>query len=286
MSVFAQTRSWVGSGLGRQNEDYACVDVEARCAVLVDGATGLTGINLVEGQSDAAWYARSLATEAFRRMVGDAELSGSAALGLSGHEVAESYLSLTGSRELTAADRPNGSAAVLRWDDESVEVTMLGDCTAVVLLANGEASVVHDGTLDALDQANYRLMHQYAVSEGTTMAEARRALNDCFVSNRLLLNEKGGYWAADVSCRGFGHELVRSYPTNEVSDVLLCSDGFVAAVEMGVVSGLAELARIVADGGGEELGRALRAAEQKDSGLWRHPRSKISDDATYVLVSL
>lgn len=281
--AFVETRTWMGSGVGRCNEDYACVGADGRCAVLVDGATGLTGANLVSGESDAAWYARHLAQEAVA-WASSGDRSASDAMRVAGRVVADAYLGYPGARELVSVDMPNGSVATACWD-ERLEISMLGDCTAVVGRSDGTSDVIHDATLDELDRANYERMFRYATKHGVTMKDARKALNDRFVENRLLINEPGGYWAADVSCRGFGHEIVRSFELRDVAYVVLFTDGLAAAVEMGVVGTPSELARRIARGGGERLGEALRAAEQRDAGCWAHPRSKTSDDATYVLIS-
>lgn len=280
--AWSETRSWVGSGERRCNEDFALVDEGGGFAVVVDGATGLTKANLVVGESDAAWYARTLATLCAERMrAGDASKD---ALLAAGTECARRYGEMPGAEDLERIDMPNGSVAVLRWDASLLEVTMLGDCTAVVGTTGGTSQLVHDATLDALDEQNYERMYRYAKEHHTTMAHARVALNECFKRNRLRMNEPHGYWAADISCRGFGHELVRTFPIAEVAYAFACSDGFAAAQSMGVVESCEALADRVAAGEGRHLGALLREAEQEDAGCWRHHRSKTSDDATYAVV--
>lgn len=282
--TFSQTNTWTGSGAGRVNEDFALVDEDACCAVLVDGATGLTKVNLIAGTSDAAWYARELCTRT-ATLLGNADTPTATALRNAGQSVASDYLRLPGAEGLERQDLPNGSVAILRWDESELEVTMLADCTAVVALADGSVHVVHDATLDELDRKNYERMYRYAKENGTTMAQARKALNDSFIANRLKMNEPGGYWAADVTCRGFGHELAKRFPADEVAGIFACSDGFAAAVDMGVVADVSELAMRVLAGEGPQIARELRDAEQEDNELWRVHRSKISDDATYVAVA-
>jgi len=278
----SEVRSWTGSGEGRINEDYAMVDLDACCAMLVDGATGLTKANLVEGITDAAWYAQQLTTATIAHM--RQGLSACEALYAAGTDVAQAYLRLRGASELSREDLPNGSVAILCWDDSMLRVVMLGDCTAVVGMRQGESHVVHDATLDALDQQSYACMYEYATIHGTSMKKARAAVNDQFIKNRLTMNEPGGYWAADITCRGFGHELVQEFALQDVRYAFVCSDGYVAAVDMGVIASAANLGDAVARGEGPRMGERLRAAEQADKGCWRVHRSKISDDATYALV--
>lgn len=277
-----EVRTWTGSGKDRINEDYAQVDADLRCAVLVDGATGLTKHNLMTDTTDASWYARRLVTATLEevRAGGDPR----EALGRAGRSVADEYLRLQGTTVLRREDLPNASVAVLAWDDSTMRVIMLGDCTAVVGMRAGESHVIHDATLDALDQQNYERMYRYATEHGTSMKEARVAVNDKFIMNRLKMNEPGGYWAADVTCRGFGHETVVEFALRDVRYAFACSDGYAAAVSMGVVSSAQNMGDAVARGEGPELGELLRVAERQDSGCWRVHRSKISDDATYVLV--
>lgn len=282
--TFSETRSWPGSGAGRVNEDYALIDTAARCAVLVDGATGLTKVNLIAGETDASWYARELTTRTVA-LLRDPTTPTTQALAQAGTSVASEYLQLPGASTLNREDLPSGCVAILRWTNNELEVVMLGDCTAVVTLRDGSTQEVHDATLDELDRQNFERMYRYAAFNNTTMAEARRAINDRFIENRLKMNEPDGYWAADSTCRGFGHELVGCFSLSQVAGVFACSDGFAATVDMGVCANTTELATRTLAGEGAQLAEDLRAAELADKDLMRVHRSKISDDATYVAVA-
>lgn len=275
-----ETGTWTGSGEGRRNEDFALVSPAGRCAVLVDGATGLTKVNLVPGESDAAWYARTLTQHLLARLA-DPTVSTTDALVAAGTAAAEAYRLYPGATELSRIDEPNGSLAVVRWDDTTLEVSMLGDCTAAVTLRDGRVHAIHDDTLTKLDDENYARMYAYATAHDTTMAIARRALNDRFIENRLKMNEPDGYWAADISCRGMDHALTYTFPLADVASVCACSDGYADAVTMEVCGTVAELAARVAAGEGAQVADELRRAETADAGCWRHHRSKTSDDATY-----
>ena len=282
-----ESMTWTGSGAGRHNEDHACGSLEAGCAVLVDGATGLTNTQVVREGSDAAWYARNLAEGVLARFASgcEGERDLRQALAEAGRDVAERYLQMAGARGLKRIDLPNGSFSQLAVVGERLYVVMLGDCTAMVLLRDGTVRVIHDATLDALDARNYELMYAYAMEHGVGMAQARQDLNDAFIQNRLLMNEPGGYWAADIGCGGFGHETVEAFWLAQVRAAMVCSDGFAAAVQMGVVASEEELARRVLGGEGEAVGEELREAELADAGCLLHHRSKTSDDATYALMS-
>lgn len=277
-----ESRTWVGSGEGRINEDYASGRPDAGYAILVDGATGLTKANLVAGETDAAWYARNLC-ERTLLYAGDG-MGMRYALERAGKDLAQEYLAMPGGEDLQRIDYPNGSVAMFEWNDDVFTVAMLGDCTAVVGLKDGSSVLIHDHTLDKLDQQNYERMHRYCVEHGTTMQVARKELNDYFVRNRLTMNESGGYWAADITCRGFGHEMAVTFDAADVRFAFACSDGFAAAVDMGVVKDAIELAERVAKGEGEHMGTLLRQAELEDVGCMRVHRSKTSDDATYILI--
>lgn len=287
-NVSVETNTWTGSGKGRFNEDYALATPEHGCAVLVDGATGLTKVNLVAGESDASWYARHLSRSILAHLDTSPGLDHARvteALVAAGAEVADAYRRFPGARDLERIDDPNGSVVVLSWDDTSVLVTLLGDCTAVVGLRDQTCHELHDNTLTLLDDENYERMYAYATENGTTMAQARRALNPRFIDNRLKMNEPGGYWAADISCRGMTHATTSVFPARDVSWLLACSDGYAAAIDMGVVPDACELGRQVAAGQGQKIEELLRVAEREDAGCWRVHRSKTSDDATYLLLS-
>ena len=279
--IWQDKHTWTGSGEGRFNEDYALISPEAHCAVLVDGATGLTKANVVAGESDASWYARSLCGRLVERL-SDARVGTIEALAAAGAAVASDYREFPGADTLKRIDEPNGSLAVLRWQGDVVEVTMLGDCVVVVGMRDGTEQLVYDDTLSRLDEKNYERMYAFACERGTTMAEARRALNPRFIENRLKMNEPGGYWAADISCRGMTHAFTCTFARKDVCWLFASSDGFANAREMGVVESFEELGRRTAAGEGVAIGESLRAAELADAGCWRVHRSKTSDDATYV----
>lgn len=283
-----ETNTWTGSGEGRFNEDYALASPDRGCAVLVDGATGLTKVNLVAGESDASWYARHLSEAVLAHLDTSPGLDHTRvtdALVAAGAEVADAYRLFPGADALERIDEPNGSVVVLSWDNINVLVTLLGDCTAVVGFRDHSCQELHDNTLTLLDDENYERMYAYATEHDATMAQARRALNPRFIENRFKMNEPGGYWAADISCRGMTHATTSTFAAKDVSWLLACSDGYAAAVDMGVVPDAAELGRQLAAGHGREIGERLRAAELEDAGCWRVHRSKTSDDATYLLLS-
>ena len=278
-----ESNTWTGSGEGRINEDFALVEPAGLCAVLVDGATGLTKANVVAGESDAAWFARNLTRELVAGL-SDPVATAEEVFPAAGARVAARFRCIPGASELQRIDEPNGSVAALRWTQGSATIALLGDCTVVALMADGSTHVFHDDTLTKLDDLNYERMYAWATERGATMAEARRALNPRFVENRLKMNEPGGYWAADISCRGMTHLLTYTLPLEGVAGLFACSDGYAAAVDMGVVTDAGELARHVAAGQGPAVGEELRAAERADAGCWRVHRSKTSDDATYLYV--
>jgi len=284
-SARCKTGTWTGSGVGRVNEDHALYDERLCCAVLVDGATGLTKANVVPGTSDAAWYAQKL-SERLLAHLADPLVTMTDAFVEAGNEAAEAFRRIPGACRLARIDEPNGSVAVLRWQGTRVQVGLLGDCTAVVVFVDGTTQVLHDATLTLLDDENYERMYRYATERGSTMAEARKALNPRFIENRLKMNEPGGYWAADVSCRGMSHALCHEFAADQVAGLLACSDGYAAAVDMGVVTDAGQLSARVAAGEGATVAAELRSAEELDAGCWRVHRSKTSDDATYVYVAL
>ena len=276
--------TWTGSGVGRINEDYAFLTSLQGCAVLVDGATGLTKANVVAGESDAAWYARTLTERLLVRPCGPQVAMADAVFrgwGAGGRKPSAPF---PGATELARIDEPNGSVVALRWQGDQVQVGLLGDCTAVVTMRDGSTPSFHDDTLTKLDDQNYERMYAYATERGTTMAEARKALNPRFIENRLKMNEPGGYWAADVSCRGMAHVLCHAFRLAGSWGFLPASDGYAHAVDMGVVRRAGSWPAAWRPGEGRPWARSLREAEALDAGCWRVHRSKTSDDATYRLI--
>ena len=111
-----ETHTWTGSGVGRVNEDYALFDERLGCAVLVDGATGLTKANIVPGTSDAAWYARTL-SERLLVHLADPKTTMTDAFVAAGREAAEAFRTIPGAEKLA---RMGVDARYGAWRPESM----------------------------------------------------------------------------------------------------------------------------------------------------------------------
>ncbi|MDO4851669.1 MAG: protein phosphatase 2C domain-containing protein [Actinomycetota bacterium] len=275
----------MGTSKQGANEDFAAIDLDARIAVVIDGASGLGKTSVTPAKSDAAWFSHMLGT----RMV---EHAGDPARGILGilldaqEETAREYRLFPGSGEVPAIDEPSAGVAAAIWDDDSLHVATLGDCLALVAFSDGSTKVFLDGKLPLLDAKAIDEMTRIANESGMTVRQARDtdAVQGMLVRHRLMRNTEEGYWAADITGKGMAHCSVHSFPMAGVRGVFLCSDGYAAAVSEGLFDTVEELASSTFAGNGEETLRDLRDAEAQDSDMDRWPRFKQSDDASYAIV--
>jgi hypothetical protein len=112
--------------------------------------------------------------------------------------------------------RASCSAAVVRGiDDDRLEVSVLGDCTALIEV-RGRTVRLYDPTIQRLD-------HLVTAYED----EARAAV---LLRHRRLMNSPGGYWIFATDPAAADHLHTARVARHELSALLLHSDGLSAAL--------------------------------------------------------
>lgn len=269
------------------NEDYVSADLLTGYMVVLDGASNLTKRNLTPCKSDSAWFSHKLGKN-IEKTIGTTDESITDILYAAGKETADEFNSFA--EKINRDDEPSAGLIVAKWQPDScsegnLEIATLGDCLGVVGFTDGATEIIYDEHLGKLDAKVINKMADLILRNGYSHKEAREAVAEDLMQNRLLRNRENGYSVADPSCLGYKKSLVRKYALDKVKFVFLCSDGCYSAVRMGLVKDYSELAQEIANGKGHEIMRRLRELENIDSQMHKFPRFKISDDATYGLVN-
>lgn len=264
------------------NEDRA--GLRGRCAWIVDGATSVSGNGLTSGATDAAWLAgvigRNLqdavpapgaSDDIFHRLeksVRDAFDEEGAHRALPGDDRAPSaclgHLRIRGARDgqLALEGRflgdvvaliPSG-AGIVRWTDE-------------------RSKPFERRTLAALEAADHRA--------GEIPEPVRRQI----LENRARLNRPDGYWVVNPLRPWAGRELRFGATVAPDRPIVLATDGFMRLVDVFAAHTDEALYARLAAGEGESLMRELRELERGDPTAQAHPRVKIHDDATVLVIA-
>ncbi|MEU7479982.1 protein phosphatase 2C domain-containing protein [Lentzea sp. NPDC042327] len=222
---------------GRVTEDR--IRVLPNAVVVLDGVTSRTR----PPDRDGGWYATRLADELARTVDAGTPLT---------ELLAQAITSLVAEHDLVPGDSPAATAAIVRWDDETIDALVL--CDTPVVAFGRTTDVVED----------------------TRLADLRPDPDILRWTNR-----PGGYWVAEADPEAGRQALTASWPREMIKKVVVATDGVSCGVsEYGLFS-WDELAEL-------PLGAALdriREAERSDPEHIRWPRCKTHDDQAVVRIT-
>lgn len=216
---------------GRVTEDR--IRVLPNAVVVLDGVTSRTR----PPDRNGGWYATKLADELARLITATDPLT---------DVLAQAIANLAAEHDLVPGDSPSSTAAIVRWNDETIDALVLCDTPVV---AFGQTTHVVDDT---------RLEDLRPVSPDILACK----------------NRPDGWWVAEAEPVAAHQARTASWPRSEIKSVIALTDGVSCGVsEYGLFSweDLAEMPL------GEALDR-IREAELGDSEHKRWPRFKTHDD--------
>lgn len=271
------------SAIGNQvNEDY--VAVGSTYAVLLDGASGITGTRVLphHSGSDAQWFSHFVGDRICEYLDMSREVVDSIHLAVKdSHDFIDKH-GVTDNEELF----PSSTLVVVSVSGDSVGIVSLGDSPVFTCLKDGSLVTMSDVRIAELDQAAVDAMVDRSRCNAMTGVQKRAAVNDILLSNRQLKNKPNGYWILDPSGVALEHLNVMQFPVEDVGYVCAMSDGLERAFDL---FGLADPATFLATATREsfdELIVRLRAEERQDPDFDRYPRLKMHDDTTCFMLRL
>lgn len=256
-----------------------------RAAWVLDGVTGINDRTLFPGPTDAAWFVAQVQEElpALLHAMPErpvAELIARLADALHARQEA-AWLSPAGA---DGRETPAASFALVRQLGDEIEIARLGDCLVLLEAMDGSVRVLDDPILSGIEadiKARIVAMRAQGVLDaGALLSQMMPFLRD--VRRRRNVASGYGVLAADRACLGLLQ--VDRFPAGELRHILLASDGYYRLVDVYGAMPDAELLRRTAQSGAENLLAELRALEAADRAGTRHPRLKMADDATALLL--
>lgn len=250
------------------------------CFVL-DGASCLSGQNVIDPLSDAAWMTRSVRDGLCAILDSGDERPTIEILRQVISGIREQYVAALQAKGVDAPeDSPSAGFAMFRQRNGRVEFLGLGDCVGVTTHPDGRPFYSLETNLPNLDHKVLEEMMHIHKTTGIPMKEARLMCNDMLIRHRNLRNKPGGYWILDLlTDDGIENATQVSWELTSPMVVGAFSDGFAQLAEVfGKYRGYTGLFQAMQDNDLEDMFRDLCAMQDADADLNDYPRFKLRDD--------
>ena len=278
MYVLKQSICHPGFG-ARANED--AVGYGRDYCFVMDGASCLSGKNVVDPVSDAAWMAEKVRDGLCALLdAGDPRPTGELLRQVIA-PVREMYIRALQEKGVDAPeDSPSAGFALFRQRNGKMEFFGLGDCVGTAELPGAGSFCSLDTVLPGLDQQVLDRMHALHQETGISMQEAKKACTDMLIHNRNLRNKPGGYWILDLlSDDGIENAREETWDLTESVRVGAFSDGFSQLTDVfGAYKDYDALFEAMQENDLEEMFRRLCDLQDADGDCVKHPRFKRRDD--------
>ncbi len=269
-------------GSSRINEDIA--NMNKHGAWILDGATGLSGKNLIDKDSDAKWYVNQW-DEYVKKNFHKTNIDLKRIVKEGINAVKDKYYKKIKDKNATSLDLPSSSIVLIRWIKDTLEYFILGDCT-LLIENNNELNIIKDDSVTRLDNKVFQAMDEIMKKEGKTLLEAKKEVNNLIVSNRLLKNTNEGYWILGFDTEAVDRALYGKIRLDNDTKLLIASDGFSAITDRYNYINMDNLIYETQNKGLDNLCKKLREIEEDDSSGDKYPRFKKNDDASAVYIEL
>lgn len=247
----------------------------------LDGASCLSGVNIMERGSDATWLVEHVAAGLCQRLDSGDDRPTEELLTEILIPLKKQYLSVLAKKGIEKPDdSPSAGFALFRKRHGKLEFFGLGDCVGVATLPDGKEFYSLDTNLPNLDNQVLEQMIQLHLQTKLPVLQTRQLCNDLLLANRKKRNHPDGYWVLDldtpealINAKKFSWELTAPVP------VTVFSDGFAQLADVfGFFEGYFELFSAMQKSDLEQLCLQLRQAQDADADCDDYPRFKLRDD--------
>ena len=252
---------------------------------VIDGATGLRGVNIMGERSDAEWFSKRLAEELTKNLANDS-LDIKTILRKSISVIREEYIEafkLCG----VQPDYPSAGIVIFRERHGYLESYRLGDCLGIVKYNSGKILLMKEENLTKLDKYAIECQVRMAKSNGISVREARPLINDILIKNRNKLNTPGGYWILDPSGAGIDHGEYKRFNLDLIDSISCSSDGFFAICETyKIAKNHSQFQEMLSLGYCGQMVKKMFMMQENDKDYNKYPRFKFRDDASVVIAEV
>ena len=250
---------------------------------VIDGATGLRGVNIMGMRSDAEWFSKRLA-EQLQIYLNNDSWSIQEILYMSLKQIREEYFAVLQNHPGIQPDYPSAGIVIFRERNGYLESFRLGDCVGVVRYKSGKIALMKEENLVKLDKYAIDCQVKMAKMNGISVREARPLINDVLIKNREKLNTPGGYWILEPQGVGIPYGEYRKFDLDKIESISCMSDGYFAALEVyKMMKNYTEFQDILINGGCAKVVKGMFTIQENDKDFNKYPRFKFRDDASAVV---
>lgn len=272
-------------GTLEKNED--CVGYGDNYIFVVDGATGLIPVQVMEGfKSDAEWFAKSVFENLKRELI-DCEKPIEQILQNAMIEIKEEFDKECRKKALVEIDYPSAGICIFRDLGDYIEGFRLGDVLGVVKKKDDEIVLIQEKRLVELDQIAIDEQVLIAKNQKITVKEARKHVNETLLKHRNMMNKPDGYFILEPTGAAIEKAEYMVINKEEIESVSCMSDGYFCVVDTySVVSDYSKLHELFDSGKAKELFDQMCVKQEEDSEFEKYPRFKMRDDASAVFAKI
>jgi len=265
-----------------ENEDLVLVTNDVYC--VMDGASGLSDMPLLPGNSDARWFVEKCA-DSIEKLSEDRAMTLTSIIRETVRSVEREFYKSIQVDVAETYQFPSSGIAMGRLLSGELNALLLGDCRLLINRMNGlHYNYVGSEKLEKLDALAIEEMSRYL--RKYDYHESRARVLGTLRKHRAMMNTADGYWVLSFS-DGVEHHGLRINHVLEAGDlVMMVTDGFYRLVDTFHVFSSEELVKICSKDGLSHVGSMLRELEFNDRDCRRVPRLKPSDDASALLICL
>ena len=250
---------------------------------VIDGAMNLDKIAVSPGGDDAEWIAASL-HEFLLGIDWSAYESTIDVLKDASRQMGEQYAKWVAESPVKPATCPSATLAIVRRLADSLEYTILGDCSITVI----DRFNLTEEYLTTFDFAPFETaaIKELAghIEQGMSFAEARSGVQETLVRNRHKMNRLDGYWVFSIDPDAIDNATHGTIELSYCLDLVLASDGFSRLWDLFHVTKQGQESwKLLELGGLDQALERLRQEERADAETLVYPRFKVSDDASVVV---
>lgn len=262
------------------NEDfvYASKDI----SFVIDGASGLSGINHIDDSNDVVWFVDFWKNYLINNLA-DFNFSIEEIVSRGIEEVFRKYKSVASNfYNISKFDYPSASIAIIRRTKTDFEYFVLGDCTAIFKLNNNKILKIKDSRVTAFDQKVISLIENRRYTLDNSNFKFTENESELLISNRMKKNTSGGYYILEFDKNAVKEAITGKIDLNKVREFIMSSDGFSISHETYGIVKEKELFSVLKLEGPNKLIEKIRSLELENDSIKKFPRLKVHDDCSVM----
>lgn len=261
------------------NEDVFYAD--ETLAFVIDGASGLTNINISDRQNDVAWYVATLKTNILKYQHSNHLID---CIKFALQATNQVYQAFPGYSLLE--DAPSAVIACVRVKDDILEYYVLGDCECILYKKDQTFLTLCDQRVDRFDQKAIAYGKKVQEEHHIDFSKTRSFYKPLLIEHRKMKNKKDGYFVLS-DYEDAVYEAIHGFiKKSDVQSIVLMSDGFSQLLHLFQSYSKEAFFQICEKQDITLLQSALLESQQSDPQMNRYPRLSFSDDATCVYLEL